>query len=266
MSGGAKAGLLSVLLVIVFVAVVWDRGGDADIARTGREEIDLPEKERAVTARAPTRSPVGLLRRGLEISAAPELMGAAPVAAGGAAVAEPPRDLGPGRDLVEEIAKIYDPEPRPVPPAPVESSKAPPAPKAIPSLREHTVSKGQTLWSIAARAYGNGNLWTRIRDANVGRLPDPDRVREGDRIVIPAAGARIAPTTETKTPALVATPPAPRIHVVQKGETLFRIARTTLGEGKHWKRIAEANPGRVSPSGDVAEGTRLVIPAIVGKR
>ena len=47
----------------------------------------------------------------------------------------------------------------------------------------YTVKKGDTLFSIAKNAYGNGNQWQRIAQANPGLSPSTLKV--GKTIVIP---------------------------------------------------------------------------------
>jgi 5'-nucleotidase len=47
-------------------------------------------------------------------------------------------------------------------------------------------------------------------------------------------------------------------YTVKKGDTLYGIARARYGDGKQWKRIAEANPG-VDPN-KIKVGQTLVIP------
>jgi 5'-nucleotidase len=47
----------------------------------------------------------------------------------------------------------------------------------------YTVKKGDTLFSIAKNAYGNGNQWQRIAQANPGL--SPTTLKAGKSIVIP---------------------------------------------------------------------------------
>ncbi len=47
----------------------------------------------------------------------------------------------------------------------------------------YTIKKGDTLWSIAARHYGDGKKWTQIVDANPG--VDPKKLAVGQVITLP---------------------------------------------------------------------------------
>jgi len=45
--------------------------------------------------------------------------------------------------------------------------------------------KGDCLWNIAQRFYGQGALWPRIFDANRSQIKDPHWIFPGQRFVIP---------------------------------------------------------------------------------
>lgn len=47
----------------------------------------------------------------------------------------------------------------------------------------YTIVKGDTLWDIAVRAYGDGYAWTKISRAN--NLPNPDLIYSGNKLSIP---------------------------------------------------------------------------------
>lgn len=55
--------------------------------------------------------------------------------------------------------------------------------------RIHTVGKGDSLWSLAKRYYGQGSLWKKIADANTKTYPslknNPNFIRDGWKLVIP---------------------------------------------------------------------------------
>ncbi len=50
-----------------------------------------------------------------------------------------------------------------------------------------TVGKGESLWDIAARVYGNAELYQRIYQANRDRIRDPNRIFPGMTLSLPAA-------------------------------------------------------------------------------
>ena len=56
-----------------------------------------------------------------------------------------------------------------------------------PEASFHTVAKGDTLWKIAEKAYGNGAKYQAIFEANKPMLSDPDKIYPGQVLRIPAA-------------------------------------------------------------------------------
>jgi nucleoid-associated protein YgaU len=51
----------------------------------------------------------------------------------------------------------------------------------------YTVVTGDSLSKIAKRFYGDGNRWQKIFDANRDQIKDPDLIRPGQKLKIPAA-------------------------------------------------------------------------------
>jgi nucleoid-associated protein YgaU len=51
----------------------------------------------------------------------------------------------------------------------------------------YTVASGDTLSQIAKHFYGKASRWQAIFDANRDQLDDPDRIRPGQVLKIPAA-------------------------------------------------------------------------------
>lgn len=47
----------------------------------------------------------------------------------------------------------------------------------------YVVKEGDLIWDIAERAYGDGNRWTEIVNAN--NIPNPDVIEPGTKLVIP---------------------------------------------------------------------------------
>lgn len=59
-----------------------------------------------------------------------------------------------------------------------------PAKKSTASSKKYyTVVRGDTLWSIAKRYYGNGSKYPTIAKAN--KISNPDRIRVGQKLLIP---------------------------------------------------------------------------------
>lgn len=49
----------------------------------------------------------------------------------------------------------------------------------------YTIEKGDTLWKIAEKAYGNGSKYQKIFEANREVIKDPDKIYPGQKIRIP---------------------------------------------------------------------------------
>lgn len=58
-----------------------------------------------------------------------------------------------------------------------------PAPKPVADNRHYTVKKGDTLWDLAQKYYGNPYQWTKIAQANTN--PDPRKLQIGRKLIIP---------------------------------------------------------------------------------
>ena len=56
-----------------------------------------------------------------------------------------------------------------------------PAPKAV----FHTVDKGDTLWAVSKKAYGDGSKYMKGFEANKPMLSDPDKIYPGQVLRIP---------------------------------------------------------------------------------
>lgn len=52
-------------------------------------------------------------------------------------------------------------------------------------MKEYVIQKGDTLWAIAKKEYGDGRQWKRIYDFNKDVISNPDRPRKGTKIRIP---------------------------------------------------------------------------------
>lgn len=120
---------------------------------------------------------------------------------------------------------------------------------AAPGAQEtvYVVRRGDTLYSIARR-YGV-DLWDIVR---ANGITNPSLIYVGQRLVIPGVGPAPTPTSSPATPE---PPPAQTVYVVQRGDTLYRIA---LRYGVSMWDIVRAN-GITNPN-RIYVGQRLVIP------
>lgn len=80
----------------------------------------------------------------------------------------------------EEVTEV--PPPPPLPEA--TATYTPPPVEAAPATGgTYTVQKGDTLWSIAVRHYGNGQKWRDIMAAN--GMSDPKQLKVGQTLTLP---------------------------------------------------------------------------------
>ena len=63
---------------------------------------------------------------------------------------------------------------------PTESSPAPT------TNETYTVQKGDTLWGIAKKYYGDGSKYTTIHNANKSKINNPSKIYVGQTLVVPA--------------------------------------------------------------------------------
>ncbi len=136
----------------------------------------------------------------------------------------------------------------------------------------HTVAKGDTLSAIAQKYYDDDLLWTVIAKANP--KVNPNRLKVGATLVIPAKPDKAARSTATR-------PPAPKrdetptnrssgagraTYVVEKGDTLIKIAKNIYGDSELWREIYELNKDRLKSPDVVPVGTELRLPDRKPKR
>ncbi len=107
--------------------------------------------------------------------------------------------------------------------------------------REYTVVKGDHLWKIATDAYKDGYKWTVVASAN--NIQNPDIILPGQKLTLPKATVG-------------------KNYTVVKGDTLWDISAKSYGSGFSWKRIRDANPGKI---GTLRNGNPLILPGQVLK-
>lgn len=154
---------------------------------------------------------------------------------------------------------------------------------SAPSGRTHTVSEGDTLWSIAARHYGSGSAHKEIARANASKLGEGGELRVGTTLILPtldeaapvSTAEKTAPRAEAPIETASAEPkkdaasksdePAkkkdrPGTYTVRPGDTLAAIAKKTLGTSSRWEDILDLNRGVIDDETSIPAGTLLRLP------
>jgi nucleoid-associated protein YgaU len=142
----------------------------------------------------------------------------------------------------------------------------PPAAPAIPAHLTYVIQDNDSLWSIARRAYGDGQAWTLIAQVNPGL--SAGRLQTGLKINLPDPAAVHARLGTHAAPAAAAAPArtaAARLQVrsvtVHEGDTLYNIARKVYGDGEKWDVIYNANKDKLSDPDELPASVQLTIPA-----
>lgn len=122
-----------------------------------------------------------------------------------------------------------------------------------------TVQPGDSLWKLAREFLGRGNRWPELLAANRG-IANPNQILAGVRLALPAALARVSsPRTPTGRFTRDVGQNASPTTRVQKGDTLWSVARSHYGHGTLWPCIAGANPS-IADANLVFQGQQLVLP------
>lgn len=166
-------------------------------------------------------------------------------------VEPPPAPVMPPPVVPEPTAPL--PPPLLVPPAssvPLPPPAAPPARELAP--KEYTVQPGDSLSKIAAR-FG---LSTREL-AELNGIKDPNKVRAGQKLVLPGYAAPRADTPKPAARAPTARPPAAGEgeYVVQPGDSLSRIAARL---GVTTQELADLNG--INDPNTIRAGQKLAVP------
>ncbi len=125
----------------------------------------------------------------------------------------------------------------------------------------YTVERGDTLWKIAVKFYGDGNQWRKIYEDNRNVLSDPNKIYAGQVLVI-----RLADSAEGQDGAAAGqgngagSSAAGGTYTVQPGDSLWKIAAKVYGNGRRWRQIYEANADRLPDASRIYAGQVLVIP------
>ncbi len=133
-----------------------------------------------------------------------------------------------------------------------------------PKFERYVVQRGDDLWSIAERRYGDRRHWQAIAQANGSDL-DPQRLRVGQTIRLPVDPANVQglpvdpETGEAMRPERPSVPAAIE-YTVKSGDTLSGIAQHFYGRASRWREIYEANRNALASPEALRAGMKLMIP------
>lgn len=99
----------------------------------------------------------------------------------------------------------------------------------------YEVVKGDSLWRIAENKYGNGFLWTKIASEN--KLTNGSVIEVGQKLSLP-----IISEAEIK---LVPKPVVVENYQVKRGDSLWSIAVSQMGNGYKWTQIWNLNKNKI---------------------
>ena len=121
----------------------------------------------------------------------------------------------------------------------------------------YTVMPGDTLGKIAAKYFGNANMWRKIYADNGDVIKNPDKIRVGQKLRI-ILEVQAAGKEESSNAGNVSN----TNYVVQSGDNLWKIAKKAYGQGYYWKKVYEANQKVISNPGSIRVGQNLYIPVL----
>jgi nucleoid-associated protein YgaU len=295
-SGAAKVfkefkwGLLTLfLLMVVVIGLVYDGGRKKKLAEADQAKSaptpDVNLDAGTDSTPPPTTVPTGVadstpLPPPPAHSSAPEIdTSVATPPPPPTAPAAPAAPSSPGLGEAHPAPKASKPETTHAAPAPHEEPKTS-APAAPGSEKTYVVQSGDTLTKIANSQMSGKASVKALLAANKDVLSDPNKLKAGMKLKIPVLAsdevkeskgtAAVKPTNAVKpaekekksedTKKADSTPkPEAEEYTVQAGDTLEKIARKVLNDGRKWKELYEWNRDQLPDPGRLRVGQVLKI-------
>ncbi len=124
---------------------------------------------------------------------------------------------------------------------------------------EIVVLKGDSLWRVAKRYYGNGQEYVRLAKEN--GLSASAHLAVGQKLII----NKSLPTDMKNKGSLnesVISPIVGNSYIVAKGDSLAKIALRAYGDSYAWTKIWNANKKNITKPSLIYSGNVLVIPRL----
>jgi len=100
------------------------------------------------------------------------------------------------------------------------------------NVKTHKVIKGENLWNISVKYYGDGFKWVDIASEN--KLANASQIEAGQELTIPNVSEELSEPDSSNT---ISTD----TYEVVKGDSLWTIAVRAYGDGYQWVKIAREN-------------------------
>ncbi len=179
---------------------------------------------------------------------------------------EPPRiiPLQPGRSAaqIEEANAIEMGKPSSTRNGNTPTVKLPPSQN---TTRIHIVQKGDSLYRIARKYYGNPSLARKLADFNHGRIMPGMNIRVGVTLRIPdlsilTGSTKLNNTPTPQTNANTNKPTQYTTYKIKPGDTLGEISLRLLGTSKRWHEIVNLNKNIIDDPDSIPVGKTIRIP------
>jgi nucleoid-associated protein YgaU len=277
MGNSAKFMLVGILVVVLLIAMIWDRSNENPAEGAAQEQYANAMRPESGVQEAPAGDPVeDVIAEGTFGDDPPTTLSdfntrsdTADTSTGTPESADTGNNDTGFRMFGEDEGSTGRPdgdtsEDAAVPPVnPIANFDEPEDP---PAARTYTTVEGDSYWSVSEKVYGTGAKWKKLHEANKDVCPVPEFMKTGMKLVVPALeepaprpAAReeiIPPARDTET----ADAGGPKVYVVKSGDSLWKIAEKELGNGLKHELIFKLNKDRLESEHDLKVGMKLRMP------
>lgn len=123
--------------------------------------------------------------------------------------------------------------------------------------KKHVVQKGENLWNISVKYYGDGFKWVDIATEN--KIKNASIIEVGQELTIPTIDNKLSVDENLDTPNQNTQTVKDNTYTVVKGDSLWSIAIKVYGDGYRWSDIAKEN--KLSHPNLIHPGNVLAIPS-----
>lgn len=134
------------------------------------------------------------------------------------------------------------------------------------TVQRYLVQPGDTLSLVALKVYGSDTLWPAIYEANRGLVGDPNLIRAGQVLTIPALSQQFV--RQVSRQVVVTQPVVQPLQIAQyyrlvPGDTLVRISERFYGTWVYWPTIYALNRAALGPDPDSPPvGALIALPVV----